>query len=96
MVLAMLGTFAYVWYFIDVSEAAIIRSGSGEILTEAETQSQFGRQNAVVTRCLVPLAGSAPVTFANGSHEPSRQQLLEEAFDKGMYHFRWGYSCGVP
>ena len=73
----------------------MVSSDCDDIPTEAETRSQFRRRRAVVTRRLVPLAGIAPVLFASSSHERSRE-LLEEAFDNGMYHIRWGYSCGVP
>ena len=43
----------------------------------------------VVTSRLVPLAGIAPVPFASSSHERSRE-LLEEAFDNGMFQIRFG------
>ena len=94
IVSAIFGTFACDWFCLGVSEAAMTSSGWDDIPTEAETRSQFRRQRAVVTR-LVPLTGSAPVPFASTSRERSRE-LSEKAFDKGMYHFRWGYFCGVP
>ena len=83
----MFGTNEFCWYFLGLSEAAMISSGCDDIPTEAETGSQFRRQRAVVTRCLVPLAGIPPVHLASSSHELSRE-LLEEAFDNGMYHIR--------
>ena len=52
--------------------------------TEVETRSRCGRRRAVVTRRFVPLAG-ASMPFPGSSHERSRE-LLEEAFDVGMYH----------
>ena len=55
--------------------------------TEVETRSQCGRRRAVVTRRFVPLAGGASMPFPGSSHERSRE-LLEEAFDVGMYHIR--------
>ena len=91
----MFGTVEYSWYFIGLSEAAMISPDCDDIPIEAETRSQVRRRRAVVTRRLVPLAGIAPVLFASSSHERSRE-LLEEAFDKGKSHFRWGYSCSVP
>ena len=92
--LAMVGTFVHARYFIGAGEAPIISSGCDDIPTEAETRSQFRHRLAVVT-LLVPLASNAPVTLASASRERSRE-LLEEAFDNGMYHFRWEYFCGVP
>ena len=91
IVFAMFVTFEYIWYFIGVSEAAMISSVCDDIPTETETRSQFRRRSAVVTRRLVPLVGSAPVPLASSSHERSRE-LLEEAFHNVMYQFRWGYS----
>ena len=70
----------------------MISSGCDDIMTEAETRSQRRRWLAVVTRRWLPLAGIAPVPFASSSHERSRQPL-EEAYNKGMYHFRCGFSC---
>ena len=90
MFVAMFGTVKYSRYFIGVSKAAMISSGCDDNPTEAETRSQVRRRRAVVTRRLVPLAGIAPVPFASSSHERSRE-LLEEAFDNGMYHIRCGY-----
>ena len=90
----MFGTFGYVWYFIGVSEAAIVSSGCDDIPIEAETQSQIRRRHAVVTQRLVPLVGSAPVLLASTSRE-RRLELLKEAFDNGINHFRWGQLCGV-
>ena len=55
--------------------------------TEVETRSRSGRRRAVVTRRFVPLAGSGSMPFPGSSHERSRE-LLEEAFDVGMYHIR--------
>ena len=86
----MFGTVDYVWYFIGVSEAAMISSDCDDIPTEAETRSQCRRRRVVVTQRLVPLAGSAPVPLASSSHERSRE-LLEEAFDIGMCHIRCVY-----
>ena len=90
IVLAILGTVKHSWFFIGVSEAAMTSSGCDDIPTEAETRSQFRRRRAVVIRRLVPLAGIAPVPNAKSSHERTRE-LLEDAFDKGMYHIRCGY-----
>ena len=67
----------------------MISSDCDDIPTEAETRNQCRRRRAVVTRRLVPLAGSA--SFAGSSLERSRE-LLEEAFDVGMYHIRCAYS----
>ena len=86
----MFRTVEYSCYFIGNSEAAMIYSGCDDIPTEAETRSQCRRRRAVVTQRLVPLAGSAPVPFASSSGERSRE-LLEEAFDNGMYHIGCGY-----
>ena len=86
----MFGKVKFPWYFIGVSEAAMIFSGCDDIPTAAETRSQVRRRRAVVTRRLVPLAGIAPVPFASSSHERSRE-LLEDAFDNCMYHIRCGY-----
>ena len=83
----MLGTVQYSWCFIGISEAAMTSSDCDDIPTEAETRSQVRRRRAHGTRRLVPLAGIAPVPFASSSHERSRE-LMEEAFDNGMYHFR--------
>ena len=83
----MFGTIGYVWNFIGVSEGAMISSVCDDVPTKAETRSQCRRRRAVVTRRLVPLAGGASVPFAGRSHERSRE-LLEEAFDVGMYHIR--------
>ena len=52
------------------------------------------RRRAVVTRRLVPLAGGSSVPLGGSSHACSRE-LLEEAFDVGMYHIRCTF-CGVP
>ena len=84
----MFETVDYLWYFICVSEAAMISSGWDDNPTKAETRSQFRqrRRRAVITRRLVPLAGSAPVPLAGTSGERSRE-VLEEAFNNGMYHF---------
>ena len=68
----------------------MISSSCDDFPTEAETRSQVRRRPAVVTRRLVNLAGIAPVPFASSSHERSRE-LLEEAFDNGMYQIRCGY-----
>ena len=86
----MFETVEYSWYFIGVSEAAMISSACDYIPTEAETRSQFRRRRAVVTRRLVPLAGTAPAPFSSSIHERS-QELLEEAFHNGMYHRKCGY-----
>ena len=55
--------------------------------TEVEMRSRCGRRRAVVTRRFVPLSGGASMLFPGSSHERSRE-LLEEAFDVGMYHSR--------
>ena len=68
----------------------MISSGCDDIPSEAETRSQVRRRRAVVTRSLVPPAGIAPVPSASSSHKRSRD-LLQEAFDNGMYHIRCGY-----
>ena len=86
----MFGTVEYFWFFIGISEAAMISSDCDDIPTEVETRSQVWRRRAVLTRRLVHLAGLAPVPFASSSHERSRE-LLEEAFDNGMYHIRCAY-----
>ena len=86
----MFGTVEYSWYFIGVSEAATISSGWDDIPTEAETRSPVQRRRSVVTKRLVPLAGIVAVPFASSSRE-RRRELLEEAFDKVMYHLRCGY-----
>ena len=86
----MFGTVKYSWYFTGVSEAAMTSSGCDDIPTEAETGSQVRGRRAVVTRRLVPLVGIAPVPFASSSHKRSLE-LLEKAFDNGMYHIRCGY-----
>ena len=67
----------------------MISSDCHDIPTEAETRSQCRHRRAVVTRRLVPLAGGA--SFAGSSLERSRE-LLEEAFDVGMYHIECAYS----
>ena len=72
----------------------MVSSGCDDIPTEAATRSQVRRRRAVVTRCLVTLAGIAPLPFAKSSHERSRE-LLEEAFDNGMYHLRCGYFVAI-
>ena len=87
--LAMFGTVKSSWYFIGVSEAAKISSGCDDLPVEAETRSDVRRRRAVVTRRLALLAGIAQVPFANSSHKWSRE-LLEEAFDNGIYHIRCG------
>ena len=69
----------------------MISSECDDIPTEAETRSQCRRGPAVVTRRLVPPAGGASVPFASSSLERSRE-LLQEAFDVGMYHIRCAYS----
>ena len=89
----MFGTIDYVCYFIGIGEGAMVSSDCDDVPTEAETRSQCRRRRAVVTRRLVPLAGGSPVPFAGSSHERSRE-LLEEAFDVGMYHIRCTYSWG--
>ena len=89
----MFGTVEYLWFFICVSEAAMISSDCDDIPAEVETRSQFRRRHAVVTRSLVPPSGSAPVPLASTSRERS-VELLEEAFDNGMYHVSWEYFCG--
>ena len=81
------GHLTMVLYAIGISEGAMISSDCDDIPTEAETRSQCRRRRAVVTRRLFPLAGAASVPFASSSHERSRE-LLEEAFDIGMYHIR--------
>ena len=68
----------------------MIYSDCVEIPTEAEKRSQGRRRLAVVTRRLAPMASIAPVPFPSSSHERSRD-LLEEAFDNGMYHISCGY-----
>ena len=65
----------------------MISSDCDDVPTEGETRSLCRRRRAVVTRCLVPLAGGYSVPFAGSSHERSRE-LLEEALDVGMYHIR--------
>ena len=69
----------------------MISSDCDDIPTEAEKRSQCRRGRAVVTRRLVPLAGGASLPFSGSIHERSRE-LLEEAFDVGMYHIRCEYS----
>ena len=72
----------------SVSEADIISFVCDDIPTEVETQSQSSRRRrAVVTRRLISLTGSAPMLLASASLKRS-QQLLEEAFDSALYHFR--------
>ena len=90
IVLVMFGTFAYVRYFIGISYAAMISSGCDDIPTEAETWSQFRRRRAVVTQRSVPFAGSLSVPLASTTRKRSRD-LLEEAFQNCLCHFRWGY-----
>ena len=68
----------------------MVSSDCDDVPTEAETRSQCRRRRAVVTRRLVPLAGVSSVPFGGSSHERSRE-LLEEAFDVGMYHIRCMY-----
>ena len=80
IVLAIFGTFAYFWYFIGVSEAAMTSIVCDEIPTEAEKRSQFRRRRAV---------SSAPVPLARTNRKRSGEPL-EEASDNGMNHFRWG------
>ena len=82
------------WYFIGVSEVALGLSDCDDVPTEVETRSHRGHRRAVVTRRLVPLAGGASMPFAGSSHERSRE-LLEEAFDVGMYHIRCTF-CSAP
>ena len=48
----MFGTVDYVWYFIGVSEDAMISSDCDDIPSEAETRSQCRRRRAPVTRRL--------------------------------------------
>ena len=69
----------------------MISSDCDDVPTEAETRSQCRRRRAVVTRRLVPLAGVSSVPLGGSSHERSRE-LLEEAFDVGMYRIRCTYS----
>ena len=69
----------------------MISSDCDDVPTGAETRSQCRRGRAIVTRRSVPLAGGASVPFASSSHERSRE-LLEEAFDVGMYTIRFAYS----
>ena len=83
----MFRTFAYVWFFISVSEAAMMSSVCHDVPTENETRSKSRSRSAVVSRRLVPLAGSALVPLATASRERSRE-LLEEEFDKGVCHLR--------
>ena len=73
--------------FIGVSDGALRLSDCDDVPTEVETRSQCGRRRAIVTRRLVPLADGASMPFSGSSHEQSRE-LLEEAFDVGMYHIR--------
>ena len=84
---AMFGAFDDVWYSIGVSDGAMGVSDCDDVPTEVETRSRSGRRRAVVTRRFVPLAGGASMPFPGSSHERSRE-LLEEAFDVGMYHSR--------
>ena len=56
-------------FFKGVSEAAMVSYGGDDIPTEVETRNQSRHRRAVVTRRLVPLAGSAPVPFAGASRE---------------------------
>ena len=71
----MFETIEYSWFFIGISEAAMVPSDCGNIPAEAETRSQVRRRRAVVTRRLVLLAGIALVLFASSSHERSRELL---------------------
>ena len=48
------------------ADAVLVCSADDGISTEAEARTQTGRQYAVNTGCLVPLAVSAPVNVANG------------------------------
>ena len=68
----------------------MISSDCDDVPTEAETRSLCRGRRAVVTRRLVPLAGGSSLPFAGSSHERSRE-LLEEAFDVGMYQIRCAY-----
>ena len=77
----------YWWFLTGPAEAAAICSGGDDNLTEAETRSQARHKHAIVTRCPVPLVGSAPVPIPSGTRERSRE-FLEEAFDKSMYCFK--------
>ena len=90
----MFGTVDCVWCFIGVSEGAMVSSDCDDVPTEVETRSQCRRRRAIVTRRLVPLAGGSSVPLGGSSHERSRE-LLEEAFDVGMYHTRCTFG-GVP
>ena len=81
------GHFNDIRYSIGVSDGALGLSDCDDVPTEVETRSQCGRRRAVVTRRFVPLAGGASMPFPSSSHERSRE-LLEEAFDVGMYHIR--------
>ena len=61
---------------IGASEAALIFSRGDDISVGPENRSQTRRRRAVVTRRLVPLAGSVSVTVASGSHSCRRRRLM--------------------
>ena len=61
---------------IGASEAALIFSRVDDSSVGPENRSQTRRRRALVTRRLVPLAGSVPVTVASGSQSCWRRRLM--------------------
>ena len=65
-------------------EVPTVEFGEGDISTEAETRRERRSRSARISRRLVPLARSASTSIDFSGRHHSRE-LLEQAFDDGMY-----------
>ena len=79
----------YVCCCLGVGKAVLVSSVGDDIPTEPESRMEPRRRCAAKTRRLVAPAGSASVP--SGSCDRSRK-MVDEAFDHGMNHFRYGLS----
>ena len=81
-----LTTIDYKLSFPGAASDGLCFSEASDVSTEAEVRRSRRRQQAVITRRLVPLSGQELDPNDVGSHERSRV-MLEQAFDDGIVKF---------
>ena len=70
--------------------------GAGEVSTGVESESVVRKRRAVVTRRLIPLAGMPQYCLPAANSSQTRSQLLEKAFDGGIFCSNEYYSSITP
>ena len=76
-------------FCIVVTEEETGGDGAGEVSNGVESESVVRRRRAVVTRKLIPLVGGSQHCFPSADSSQTRsRQLLEKAFDEGIFCFK--------